>query len=186
MGRWNAVAAAVIAVMAVEHAAADEGHAHDPGQNSSMMEQMKRMHAEHDHGHDLAAMERLTPEEREKVLAELVDLGLGLPPMDSERGRALFVEKGCIVCHRVNGVGGELGPAFVASEMPVPMNAFEFAARMWRGAAAMVQMQEDMLGAPIELSGQELADIVAFVHDEAEQRKLTAEQVPDAFSTMIE
>ena len=53
------------------------------------------------------------------------------------------------------------------------MNAFEFTARMWRGAEAMTALQEDMLGEVISLDGQNLADLVAFAHDAVEQAKLT-------------
>ena len=32
--------------------------------------------------------------------------GLVLPKMDSKRGRELYVNKGCVACHSINGVGG--------------------------------------------------------------------------------
>ena len=32
---------------------------------------------------------------------------------DSERGKALFTGKGCVVCHAINGVGGAAGPVEV-------------------------------------------------------------------------
>ena len=49
---------------------------------------------------------------------------------------------------------------------------------MWRGAGAMIMMQEDELGGQIELEGDELAAIIAFIHDEEEQLKFTLEDVP--------
>jgi len=70
--------------------------------------------------------------------------------------------------------------------MPRPMNAFEFAARMWRGAQAMSALQEDMLGEVIALDGQDLADLVAFAHDAEEQARLTEEQIPDSFQRLID
>ena len=54
-------------------------------------------------------------------------------------------------------------------------------ARMWRGAAAMTTMQEEELGDVISLTGQELADLVAFAHDAEEQEKLTQSQIPEQF-----
>jgi mono/diheme cytochrome c family protein len=101
--------------------------------------------------------------------------------MDSGRGRVLFLEKGCVACHAVNGVGGDVGPTLDAADLPEPMNVFEFAARMWRGAAAMTAMQEAQFGEVVALDGQELADIIAFAHDETEQSKLTAEQIPERY-----
>ena len=34
------------------------------------------------------------------------------------------------------------------------MNSFEFVARMWRGARAMTELQEELLGEVISLDGQ--------------------------------
>lgn len=65
------------------------------------------------------------------------------------------------------------------------MNAFEFAARMLRGAPAMVLRQEDQLGKFINLTGEELADLIAFVHDADEQEELSIDQVPEKFLEMI-
>lgn len=155
-----------------------EQDAHTP---SHMLDHMQDMHRGHDHGHDFEAMEHMSPEDRDRMMSLMVDLGLVLPPMDSGRGRVLFLEKGCVACHAVNGVGGDVGPTLDAADMPEPMNAFEFAARMWRGAAAMTAMQEAQFGEVVALDGQELADIIAFAHDEAEQSKLTAEQIPKRY-----
>ncbi|MDA5095789.1 c-type cytochrome [Aliiroseovarius sp. KMU-50] len=111
--------------------------------------------------------------------------GLEMPMMDAESGRLLFASKGCVVCHSINGIGGEHAPMLDASTMDEVMNPFEFAARMWRGAEAMVELQEDELGAQIELSGQELADIIAFVHDAREQEKFTQADIPKSIEVMM-
>src|SRR3546814_13658069 len=76
-----------------------------------------------------------------------------MPSMEAAVGRQLFASKGCGVCHSGNGVGGEDAPPLDASTMSMPMNPFEFAARMWRGAEAMVALQREELGEPIELTG---------------------------------
>lgn len=112
--------------------------------------------------------------------------GLMMPTMDAARGRELFASKGCVVCHSVNGIGGVDAPEFSAEFMDPIMNPFEFAARMWRGAGAMVMMQEDELGGQIELTGQELADIIAFVHDPDEQRRFSAADIPPEMAEMME
>ena len=87
--------------------------------------------------------------------------------------------------HAAKGIGGTMGPSFDADKMPEPMNVFEFAARMWRGAPAMVELQEQLFGEPIVLTGQELADIIAFAHDEQVQASLTEEDVPEEFRKLI-
>ena len=151
-----------------------------------MMDQMRTQHSTHEHGHDFEAMEEMSPEQMERMVALMQDVGLVVPGMDAERGRELFVETGCIVCHSVNNVGGDIGPSLNAADLPTPMNAFEFAARMWRGAAAMTAMQQDMLGEVIPLTGQDLADLIAFAHDAHEQEKLTESQIPEKFHHLLE
>lgn len=104
--------------------------------------------------------------------------GMVLPEMNAAHGRQLFAAKGCVVCHSVNGVGGKDGPAMDASTMELPMNPFEFAARMWGGAEAMVALQRNELGAQISLTGDELGDLIAFVHDAEEQKKFSEADIP--------
>ncbi|MFQ5958245.1 MAG: c-type cytochrome, partial [Alphaproteobacteria bacterium] len=89
-----------------------------------------------------------------------------MPIMNPARGRKLFAAKGCVTCHSINGVGGEDATNLDAHSMQPYMNPFDFAARMWRGAAAMIALQEEAMGAQIEFTGDELADIIAFVHDD--------------------
>lgn len=104
--------------------------------------------------------------------------GIILPRMDPANGRLLFAAKACVLCHAVNGIGGTDAPPLDASTMPAMMNPFDFAAGMWRGAEAMQALQRDELGAPIELTGQELADITAFVHDAEEQKRFSTADIP--------
>lgn len=185
--RWLfALGLTLIASVSLSSAWADAGHSHGPADQKKMLERMKDIHSGHEHGHDFKAMEEVSVEDTQRLMELMADLGLALPPLDSHRGRELFVNKGCVVCHVVNGVGGEVGPSLDAEGMPQPMNAFEFSARMWRGAPAMVQMQEDLLGEVITLSGQDLADLVAFAHDKSEQEKLKADQIPDHLRKLIE
>lgn len=35
------------------------------------------------------------------------------PPAVKQGGKQLFVEKGCIACHKINGEGGNIGPSLV-------------------------------------------------------------------------
>ena len=122
--------------------------------------------------------ENMGGQEHTDVMKEMMGPGLLMPSMDAERGRKLFASKGCVACHSVNGVGGEDAPPLGAATMPLPMNPFEFAARMWRGAEAMVMLQREELGEPIELTGQDLADIIAFVHDAEEQKRFSEADIP--------
>lgn len=111
--------------------------------------------------------------------------GLMMPRMDAAEGRMLFASKGCVVCHSINGVGGEDAPPLDAEYMELPMNPFEFAARMWAGAEAMVELQRDELGDVINLNGEELAAIIAFVHDAEEQAKFSEADIPEKMEAMM-
>lgn len=180
--------AALLAALAMTEPANAHGpdeHVASPG-TAATVEHMREMHEGHEHDHDFAAIESMEPEEMQRVMRAMTDIGLVVPPMDAHHGRELFMSKGCIACHQVNGVGGEIGPSLNAADMPSPMNAFEFAARMWRGAEAMIDMQQDLLGGQISLTGQELLDLVAFAHDEAEQRKVSKDDVPARFRELID
>lgn len=103
---------------------------------------------------------------------------LQMPQMDPARGRTLFASKGCVVCHSINGIGGADATPLDAATMPRLMNPFEFTAKMWRGAEAMIYLQREELGEQIEFTGDELADIIAFVHHHDEQKKFSEADVP--------
>ena len=108
-----------------------------------------------------------------------------MPRMDAVRGRQLFVAKGCVACHSINGVGGHDATALDAHTMTTMMNPFDFAAKMWRMAPAMIYAQEEALGEQILFTGDELADIIAFVHDDEQQHKFTdADISPEAAKMM--
>lgn len=170
--------AAALLGLAAEPAGAGPLYEHGPPAHQRDARQEIQISQEHEIGESASPGDE---DAARDLMRRMRDIGLVLPAMDSARGRSLFLERGCIACHSVNGVGGDMAPPLDARQMPNPMNAFEFAARMWRGAPAMVQLQEDILGETILLDGQDLADIIAFAHDETEQKKLTADQIPPVF-----
>ena len=102
-----------------------------------------------------------------------------VPDVDAMRGRRLFVMKGCISCHSIKGVGGRAAPALDAPEENTAVDLLNFAARMWRGASAMQELQALELGYRIELSGGEIGDLAIFVSDLAAQRDFSIDEVPD-------
>lgn len=112
--------------------------------------------------------------------------GLMMPIMNPARGKLLFASKGCVACHAINGVGGQDAPAMDAATMPRIMNPFSFAARMWRGAETMILLQQEVFGEQIELTGQELADIIGFVHNAEEQRNFSEADIPHEVLELIE
>ena len=102
-----------------------------------------------------------------------------LPVPDPARGRTLFVHKGCVVCHRVNGVGGTAGPALDAREPAGVFDPLDFAARMWKGAEAMAALQAMEFGYVIDLTGRDIADLAAFAENHEEQARFTEAEIPE-------
>jgi len=82
-------------------------------------------------------------------------------PGTPDRGRVLFAEKRCASCHAVGGVGARIGPDLGRAGHHISLTAF--AARMWNHAPAMLAKMREQQIEPPALSGQEMADIVAYL-----------------------
>jgi len=104
---------------------------------------------------------------------------MSIPVPDAERGRIIFVAKGCVVCHSVNGVGGKAGPALDASEPAGVFDPLDFAARMWRGAPAMIELQSLEFGYQIDLSANDIADLAAFAENYEIQGTFSEDEIPE-------
>ena len=98
---------------------------------------------------------------------------------DAAKGRAVFVEKGCVICHSVNGVGGKAATPLDATDAIQRDGLAGFAARMWRGAPAMVELQSLELGYTIWLESEDITNLAAFAEDRSEQKKLVIDDVPE-------
>ena len=116
---------------------------------------------------------------------EHVKVHLTMPVMNSERGMKLFATKGCVTCHSINGVGGHDAVDLDAHTMELVMNPFDFAAKMWAMAPVMIEAQEEALGHQILFTGEELADIIAFVHDNEQQHEFTEALIPPEIMKMM-
>lgn len=99
---------------------------------------------------------------------------------DAATGRGLFVEKGCVLCHSINGVGGKAAPALDAPDPFVKADPLDFAARMWRGAPAMVEFQSVELGYVIDLSADDIAHLATFAASREEQKLLKETDIPES------
>lgn len=108
-----------------------------------------------------------------------------IPIMSPERGKKLFVDKGCVACHAINGVGGHDAPAMDAHRNMGMVNPFDFAAKMWNHAPGMIAAQQEAFGEQIYFTGEELADIIAFLHnDDAQHRFSEADLTAEARAKM--
>jgi mono/diheme cytochrome c family protein len=83
-------------------------------------------------------------------------------PGRPQLGRELFVEKKCVRCHSVSGVGGTLGPDLVA--LGVRRSPVEFAATIWNKAPAMMAAMETRGITVPQLRPEEMADLVAYLY----------------------
>ncbi len=99
--------------------------------------------------------------------------------LDPISGRMLFVEKGCVICHAVNGVGGKAAPALDAEIGAPDVDPLDFAARMWLGAPAMIELQSIELGYTIYLTADDMANLAAFAADRDAQKSLTVDALPE-------
>ena len=110
---------------------------------------------------------------------EEVNLTLNTQAFDPVEGKRLFVNKGCVICHSVNGVGGTAATALNAPDRLERVDMMEFGARMWHGAPAMIALQRIELGYDIQFTGAELAALVAFGSDRETQRTFSLDDVPE-------
>ena len=99
--------------------------------------------------------------------------------LDPLVGKSLFVEKGCVICHSVNGVGGKAAPALDVEIGAPGVDPLDFAARMWRGAPAMIELQAIELGYTIYLTADDIADLAAFASDRDAQKTLVIDDLPE-------
>lgn len=104
---------------------------------------------------------------------------LVVPVPDAAEGKRLFVGKGCVVCHAINGVGGKAAPPLDAVRDTRTIDALEFAARMWRGAPTMIVLQEMELGYQIQLTGEDIAHLAAFAADADMQTGFRESDIPE-------
>lgn len=80
---------------------------------------------------------------------------------DPEKGKQLFVSKGCVQCHAIRGEGGKIGPDLGATTHPHP--TFELVGAMWNHAPTMTAIMQGMgIERPIP-EGNEMADLLAYL-----------------------
>ncbi|MBO8142440.1 MAG: c-type cytochrome [Firmicutes bacterium] len=73
------------------------------------------------------------PEDREELLERLPN-GTGLTEEESRQAKEIFVDRGCIACHTMNGVGGKVGPDLTqvgAWTQLTPVHEWEAFLREW-------------------------------------------------------
>lgn len=103
---------------------------------------------------------------------------LVLPSMNPAKGRVYFATRACVVCHSVNGVGGKNAVALDIEVRPATVDVLGFISRMWRGGTPMLALQRRLFAEQIDLTAEELGDIIAFLHSPAEQDRFSKKDIP--------
>lgn len=111
---------------------------------------------------------------------------LVLPAMDPAKGRVYFASRACVVCHKVNGIGGSRAAALDLDVRPKTIDILGFSARMLRHGGPMIALQQRLFGEPIDLTAEELGAIIAFLHDPVEQDKFTVTDIPTVVRKFME
>jgi hypothetical protein len=114
-----------------------------------------------------------------------VGMEVTFPIADAERGKAIFVNRGCVICHTVNNVGGRIAPPLDVGKDHHTIKPYELMARMWRGAREMIRLQDMELGYRIDFRSDELANLFGFLSNPKVQKTLREEDIPDLIRDMI-
>lgn len=83
------------------------------------------------------------------------------PTQNPLAGSTVFGEKGCIKCHSVNGLGGNLGPDL--GQITQRRSFFELAAEMWNHLPGMTARMQTLQIERPEMSPREVGDLIAFL-----------------------
>jgi mono/diheme cytochrome c family protein len=118
------------------------------------------------------------PAPEELLLKRPGERDIIIPNMNAARGRVYFATRACVVCHKVNGIGGSVAPPLEPAADGDAIDIFDFVTRMWRGARSMVALQENLFAENIDLAPDEMADIIAFINDPAERAKFSEKDIP--------
>lgn len=101
------------------------------------------------------------PHQMASLLSFLYYLGSLDPPGDSARGAVLFRDKGCPICHALDGVGGAIGPAL--DKYSRYASALFLTTALWnRGRAMAAAMEMHRVPRPT-FQGNDIPDLLAYI-----------------------
>lgn len=94
-------------------------------------------------------------------IATADDLRDAYLPFDPLEGTEHFTKKGCDKCHMIEGHGGSFGPDLAHSDLNGSL--LDIASLMWNHSPQMSSMMNDLRVVPPRFTGQELAELAAYV-----------------------
>src|SRR3972149_2167813 len=83
-------------------------------------------------------------------------------PQDPLKGRQLFMDKGCIKCHSLQGQGGQIGPDLGKSGRG--RDLFQTAGVMWNHFPVMSEKMAELRIAQPSFAGHEMANLISFLY----------------------
>lgn len=102
-------------------------------------------------------------EEMAHLFAYLYTIQYLEEPGDARQGRRLFASKGCMRCHALRGVGGQMGPdlsAVTGVDTPIVWTQ-----KMWNHAPAMEVAMQQLGLSWSKFEGREMSDLLAYVRE---------------------
>jgi len=84
------------------------------------------------------------------------------PTQDPLAGSRVFGTKGCVKCHAVNGVGGNVGPDL--GRIPRPRSFYDLTAAMWNHLPKMAERMRELGIARPQLDARETGDLIGFLY----------------------
>ena len=84
-------------------------------------------------------------------------------PADPRNGKTLFRERGCILCHSIDGDGGKVGPD-LGSQHNRPPTITQFAGLMWNHSPAMLARMDEATFAKTLFAQREMADLISYLY----------------------
>jgi len=111
---------------------------------------------------------RMDAREADNLTAFLATLDYFDPPGNVQVGKRLFVEKRCVLCHQVGGVGGVVGPDL--DQLAQSSSPISIAAALWNhGPSMSAAMRARGIERP-SFTGTELQDLIAYLKSYSRDR----------------
>ncbi len=83
-------------------------------------------------------------------------------PENPAKGATIFVNKGCVKCHAIKGVGGAVGPDL--GKVRIMGSLLEMAGIMWNHSLSMSEMMRDTRIVIPQFTSEEMSSIIAYLY----------------------
>lgn len=105
---------------------------------------------------------KLTADEASKLISYLFYLKFLDDPGDSQRGKALFEDRSCALCHQLGGQGGTSGPRL--DELKGFASPLFLTQALWNHGPGMLAKMQELGAQRPRFEGEDVADLAAFLN----------------------